>query len=191
MRQVDYINIYNLFVSFPPSGVKLDQNKMKRIHVIYSYRKELWLPDQWQIQTLLQKRKQQERAFFTSETLAACLTQCLKGDGWNADKSISMLGRKPQMLRLCPLAAVAMGFPHKASGSGEEPDRMSATRTQFELWWAEGQRQPMKMLLGFGSEPIPQIKCHLISSNKKQSTLETKGQVKFGSPKYKWGLHYF
>lgn len=101
-----------------------------------------------------------------SETLAACLTQCLKGDGWNADKSISMLGRKPQMLRLCPLAAAAVGFPHKASGSGEEPDLMSATRTQYELRWAEGQIQRRKMFLWFGSEPIPQMKCGLFSATK-------------------------
>lgn len=54
-------------------------------------------------------------------TRAACLRQCQRGDGQNADKSISMPGGKPHMLRLRPLAAGAVGFLHKATGSGVEP----------------------------------------------------------------------
>lgn len=38
------------------------------------------------------------------EARAACLTQCLWGDGQNADESISMPGGKPHTPRLCPLA---------------------------------------------------------------------------------------
>lgn len=55
-----------------------------------------------------------------SGTRAACLCQCLRGDGQNADKSISMPGGKPHIPRLCPLAVGALGFQHKASGSGVE-----------------------------------------------------------------------
>lgn len=67
---------------------------------------------------------QQEEPFLCprkSGARAACLSQCLRGDGQNADESISMPGGKPHMPRLCPLAAGVEGFLHKATGSGMEP----------------------------------------------------------------------
>lgn len=82
------------------------------------------LPDQYRKALAPPHKSNQRRHFLCphkSGARAACLSQCLKGDGQNADKNISMPGRKAHMLRLCPVAAGKVGFLQAATGSEVEP----------------------------------------------------------------------
>lgn len=163
---------------------------MTCIFVVLHYRKELWLPNRLQAPALLHRRKCNKRSHFLcphkSGTWAASLSQCLRGDGQNADKSIGMRERKPHMPRPCPVAAGAEGFLHKATGSEVEPG------STLLLWTfrqnlqddcnlisvvtcqgTEGQTQQMTVFLWFGWVPITQIMrgCDLISQENKSNAV--------------------
>lgn len=77
------------------------------------------------IADLLHRKCNKRSRFFMSqqtEDQAACLSQCLRGDGQNADESISMPAGKPHTQRLCPLAVGVGGISTQGqwvrSGSG-------------------------------------------------------------------------
>lgn len=125
---------------------------MTGIGLVLCYRKEVWLPDRWQ---------RTERAIFTSAHIEdpGCLSESLTGDAQNADKSISMPGRKPLMLRLCPQAAVTAGFPKKGqwvrrgSESSDRTSGVTITQARRLSGWCLP-TSPDR----FGRQALPQIK---------------------------------
>lgn len=64
------------------------------------------------------------------EARAACLSQCLEGDGQNADESISMPGGETSYAKAVPASCGGLvGFLHKASGSEVDVGSIRHIRT--------------------------------------------------------------